>query len=76
MTLDDLTRDDYMILICAAMCTDDPPVVTRARYKKLSELALVRSIVEIGETHVTIRTTPDGRDVALDYVGEYCKEES
>lgn len=72
----DLTHEDYMVLICAALCTEDPPVILKSRYEKLRRLGLIREGEEISDFHVVARATKKGRDVALEYVQERCQEES
>lgn len=72
--MNELTREDYMVLICAALCETDPPVVTKRRFEKLGGLGLVRAVITIEDTHRAIQTLPKGREVALAYVNRFCEE--
>lgn len=75
MNHDDLTHEDYMVLICAALCLSDPPVITRRRHEKLRKLGLVGCGVAVGDTHMVAKTMPKGRDLILEYIQQYCEEE-
>lgn len=75
MTEEELTHEDYMVLICAALCLDDPPVITRSRHEKLRKLGLVGHGVAVGDDHMVARTMPKGREVVLEYVQQHCEEE-